>query len=184
MEITQPILFYTIGYPGSGKTTFAISFSKDSNAEHLYADKLGIQIFQTPRYSQEERKHVLEEMDWLALTNLQGNVGVVYDANINSFSEREHLRDIAKKANTVAVGIWIKTPISIAKRRLSEIRRIGNVNIRQMTDKNRANNEFKKIVNRFEAPRSSEMTLMISGIDPYDQQLKEIGKSLRNIQVK
>lgn len=174
-----PILFYTTGTPGSGKTSFSLNLAELIGAVHLYADKLGIEIFQEPKFNDEERSIILEEMDWRALNYLRENAMVVYDANNNRFAERERLRNLAKKANSTAIGIWVKTPLPLAKKRVKQVRNIANVNLIYVNFRHQSDEYFKGLFDRFEKPLINENLIIISGTIPFSEQLKALQKQLK-----
>ena len=184
MKKRKPVLFYMIGYPGSGKTTFAMQFAKNRALMHLYADKIGVEIYRQPTFSEAERQHVLEEMDWRAHNYLHDNVGVVYDANMNTVADRERLRDLAKRNKTIAIGIWIQTPPAIAEERLREVRTINDLHLIYLRYKTLGGIDyFSKIVAAFEAPRAEKNIVTTSGTAPFDQQFAEIEKQLSKLGV-
>src|SRR5690242_14230633 len=105
-----PLLFYMIGYPGSGKTTFAVTFCKRNKITHLHADRLGFELFRLPTFAPDEREVIMREMNHRAFSDLTAGKSVIYDAGINTAAERDRLRNLARRANTTAVGIWVRTP--------------------------------------------------------------------------
>lgn len=166
----KPLLFYMIGYPGSGKTTFALQFSQAIKAIHLHADKIGIQIYQIPTFSDSERQYILQEMDWLATNYLRDNTSVIYDANINTRAEREHLRTLAGKLNSEAIGIRVDTPAAIAEQRLQTPKKIGE-SIQIAPHEGFLHSSLEKRVQEFELPDETEKIVTIPGTVPYKDQL-------------
>src|SRR5690349_20512151 len=89
------VLFYTIGLPGAGKTTFARNFSHWLAVEHLRGDKIGLELFRFPTFSQQERQMVHAEMGRRAGESLRSGRHVLYDAAVNSRALRQQLETLA-----------------------------------------------------------------------------------------
>jgi predicted kinase len=165
-----PLLFYMVGYPGSGKTTFATTFCQRNKIVHLHADRIGFELFRTPTFAPDERTVIMREMNRRAFSALQGGKSVIFDAGINTSEQREQLRRIAHKANTEAVGIWVKTPPTIAFERLAQPRLIMDVKIVFAAQTKEGKTAFKKAIDRFEKPQDEPYIVSISGKDSYDAQ--------------
>jgi predicted kinase len=121
----EPVLFYTIGLPGAGKTTFASRLSNWLTVTHLRGDKIGLELFRFPTYSPQERQMVYAEMGRRAAESLQNSKHVLYDAAVNSRAQREQLANFARQHGGRAVGIWIQTPVPVAKKRAGTARDSG-----------------------------------------------------------
>ena len=116
----KPILFATLGYPGSGKTFFSRHFSKETKFFHLNSDYLRSELFPKPIYSAEETNSLFKAMDYIASALLSKGVSVVYDANSTRIVYRKRLQNIAKKNNARYVLLWFKTPVEIALQRIKK----------------------------------------------------------------
>lgn len=116
----KPILFATLGYPGSGKTFFSRRFAKDFGLFHLSSDRLRSEIFPEPSYTTVENSIVFRAMDYIADELLQNNVSVIYDANSTKIIYRKRLQQIAKKRKANYLLLWFKIPTEIALRRLKK----------------------------------------------------------------
>ena len=168
----KPTLFYMIGFPGSGKTSFASSLSASSDLLYLSADKIGIETFQELKFNDEQRRYVLEEMDWQAENYLRDNTSIIYDANNNLLSERERLRALAKKINADIVSVRIKTPVYVAKQRLRSIGKIGYQKFFNVTLAEKSEAYFQQFFENFEEPGPSEQVINISGTTSPNKQLE------------
>ncbi|MDX9913995.1 MAG: ATP-binding protein [Candidatus Moranbacteria bacterium] len=116
----KPILFTTLGYPGSGKTFFSRRFAKDLRLFHLNSDRLRLEIFPNPNYTTPEHATVFRTMDFLTDELLQRGVSVIYDANSTKRIYRKRLQDIAKKRKADYVLLWFKTPTEVALKRIEK----------------------------------------------------------------
>ncbi len=119
------VLFYTVGLPGAGKTTFAVGLSYWLNVQHLRGDKIGLQLFRFPTFSPQERQMVYAEMNRQAGESLQSGQHVVYDAAINTRAQRDALVKFARQHGGQAIGIFVDTPLEVAKKRAGTLRDIS-----------------------------------------------------------
>lgn len=116
-EFKKPILFVTLGYPGSGKTFFSRRFAKDFECFHLNSDRLRLEIFPKPNYILSEHTTVFRVMDFLAGELLQRGISVIYDANVTKRIHRKRLLKIATKNQADFLLLWFKTPVKVALKR-------------------------------------------------------------------
>lgn len=165
-----PLLFYMVGLPGSGKTTFAETFCRRNKIEHLHADRLGFELYRLPTFSPEERQLIMREMNRRAYDKLQGGKSVIYDAGINSANQREMLRRLAKKAGTDAVGIWVRTPQNISLERMAKPRLILDIKIVFDPNNPKSRAAYNKSIKSFEPPKGEPNIVQISGQADYDSQ--------------
>lgn len=114
----RPILFTTLGYPGSGKTFFARRFAKEYGLFHLNSDRLRLEIFPKPNYTITENVVVFRTMDYIADELLQSGVSVIYDANSTKRIYRKRLQKMAKKRKVDYLLLWFKTPVETALKRI------------------------------------------------------------------
>jgi predicted kinase len=174
----MPVLFYTIGYPGAGKTSFARSFSRWLGGLHLQADRIGIALFVTPTFSPAERVAVYQHMDYQAITALNDGKHVLYDGTINTLEQREHLRQTAQQHGTQAIGLWLTLPESIAMERAGRIRNVGAGGIGRRTVPPEV---FRRHVAGFEKPTDHEAIIQISGLDHFSEQYQQAYAQLRSL---
>ena len=156
----RPVLFYTVGYPGAGKTTLASKLSYWLGAEHLRGDKIGIELFRFPTYSAQERAMVYGEMNRRAGEHLRSGRHVLYDAATNSYAQRAQLVELAQQHGGQAIGIWVQVPTPVAKKRAGTARNDGLVGavVRVIPP-----HIFDQYVAQFEAPSPHERIIVVSG---------------------
>ncbi len=116
----KPILFATLGYPGSGKTFFSRRFSRDFGLFHLNSDWLRSEIFPKPGYTAAENAAVFRIMDFIAEELLQRGMSVIYDANSTKRIYRKRLQQTAKKRKADYLLLWFKTPVETALKRIKK----------------------------------------------------------------
>lgn len=170
------MLFYTMGYPGAGKTTLAKSLSGWLSAVHLQADQIGFELFQLPRYSVEERRIVHEEMQRLAAENLRLGRHVLYDASNNTYSQRSQLVALADQYRSQAIGLWLQLPIEVAKQRAAKVRNRGLANpVARVIPPH----IFDQYAATFEPPRAEEDVLRIAGDAQFHLQYRRLQRQMR-----
>lgn len=116
----KPILFATLGCPGSGKTFFSRRFAKEFGLFHLNSDLVRSELFPNPNYTTSEHATVFRVMDFLTGELLQRGISVIYDANSTKRIYRKRLQNIAKKWKTDYLLLWFKTPTEIALKRIKK----------------------------------------------------------------
>lgn len=178
---SKPILFITLGFPGSGKTFFARRFAKDMGLFHLNADRLWPEIFPEPKYSlSTERKAVFRTMDYIAGELLRQGVSVAYDANINKRIFRKRLQKIAKGNGAGYALLWFQVPIEIALKRIGARRNLKS----DKSDPYQVavqDEILYRMKNEEEAP-IKEKHLVIDGRLPYLKQKKVVINFLKTFQ--
>lgn len=120
INIKKPIMFATLGYPGSGKTFFSRRFSKDFGLFHLNSDWLRSEIFPNPKYTVQENATVFRIMDFIAEELLRCGISVIYDANSTREVFRKRLRQMAKRQKANYLLLWFKTPVETALKRIKK----------------------------------------------------------------
>lgn len=169
------MLFYTVGYPGAGKTTLAQSLSYWLRASYLRGDKIGMELFRFPTYSPQERQMVYAEMAKRAARSLAKGEHVIWDAATNSRQQREYLRKLAKQFNATAVGVWVETPVHVAKKRAATARTDG---LTGQVTRVIPPHIFDQYAAHFEAPYPDEPVIHVSGQASFALQWRRIKRQL------
>lgn len=170
------VLFYTVGYPGAGKTTLASRLSFWLGAEHLRGDKIGLELFHFPTYSAEERRVVYAEMGRRAGQQLADGRAAVYDAATNTHAQRQALTHLAQQYGGTAIGLWVDVPAAVAKRRAGTARDHGLAGrvVRVIPP-----HLFDQYAAAFEAPLPGELVVHVSGTAPFALQYRRLQRQLR-----
>jgi predicted kinase len=167
--VRGPILFYTVGYPGAGKTTFASALTTWLKAEHIRGDKIGLELFRFPTFSPQEKAMVYQEMTRRAVDALGEGRHVLYDASVNTQMQRAQLEALAVKSQVPAIGLWLQTPVELAKKRAGKARDSG---VGQPVARVIPPHIFDHIIAGFEAPTRDEAVLSIPGDRPFFMQYR------------
>ncbi len=172
----KPILFYTIGFPGAGKTTLVSHLAGVLGGEHLRGDKIGLELFRFPTYSPAERKMVQDEMVRRAIDSLARGHHAFFDASNNTHAQRATILSLAKHQGTVAVGLWVRTPTALAKKRAGTARDSGIAgNVVRIIPPH----VFDQYVVAFEPPAPAETIADLSGDASFYLQYRRLHRQLR-----
>lgn len=176
MEFEQPILFATLGFPGSGKTTFARKFCLDNRVVHLNNDRIHQEIFPNSKFSKEEFEIKFRLMDYFAEEILRSGNSVFYDANSAKLEYRRRLRDLAYRNHAIYLLLWFQISINEAERRI-KVRGSSGEDQRY----------FRKIdpsilheIRRVEEYPTDEPFVVIDGTAPYKTQLQVLENYFSN----
>lgn len=162
----KPILFTTLGFPGSGKTYFARKFAREFGLIHLNSDKVRSELFKKPKYTPAEHKIVFEEMDKRTGRFLSEGKSVIYDANLIKRKFRRKLQSIARKHNARYLLLWFRIPVNIA---------IGRI-LRRKKLKSEFEKKYQVPIDKWvvlrirkatEPPTKTEPHIIVDGAKPY-----------------
>ena len=175
MQAMSSVLFYTVGLPGAGKTTFASNMSHWLGVEHLRGDKIGIELFRFPTFSAQERQVVYAEMGKRAGASLRAGKHVLYDAAVNTRAQREQLEALAQQHGGMAIGVWVHVPADLAQKRAAKIRDNGVVG---QVARVIPPHIFKQYAAAFEIPTADERVLQIAGDAYFALQYRRLQRQL------
>jgi predicted kinase len=154
----MPTLYLMLGYPGAGKTTTAEIIHQLTGAVHMSSDKLRLELFSPPSFSQTEHDALYKALDQRTEALLQEGKSVIYDANLNRYQHRKDKYDICIHTSANPVLVWVQTPKDIAKHRATETNRLHLVprdeTLSQM---------FDRIAGLIEKPVADESYIAIDG---------------------
>ena len=170
------VLFYTVGLPGAGKTTFARHMSHWLGVQHLRGDKIGLELFRFPTFSPQERQMVYAEMGRRAGESLRRGQHVVYDAAVNTRAQRVQLEQLAKQHGGAAVGVWVQVPTEVAKKRAGQLR---DANLVGPVARIIPPHIFDQYLAAFEAPTSERNIIAVAGDAYFALQYRRIQRQLR-----
>lgn len=113
----MPILYFLVGIPGSGKSTWGENFAKTiCNTVYISSDQLRVEMYNNVN-DIEHTGLVFEEMKKRTKENLKNGKNVVYDAtNISSKKRISFLKEL-EKIDCKKVCFYLFTPIEECKRR-------------------------------------------------------------------
>src|SRR5215207_7043841 len=93
----MPTLYLMFGYPGAGKTTTAEAIATLTGAVHLSSDKVRLELFPRPAFSQAEHDALYKTLNLRTEELLRQGKDVVYDANLNRYQHRKEKYDICQQ---------------------------------------------------------------------------------------
>jgi predicted kinase len=169
------VLFYTIGLPGSGKTTFAASLSFWLQVPHLRGDRIGLELFRFPTFSPQERQMVYAEMGRRAEESLRSGRHIVYDAAVNTKAQRDQLRALAEQCSAEAIGVCIVVPAQLAKNRAGKLRNDGIGPVSRIIPPH----IFDQYLAAFEVPTHEQDVIRVSGDASFTLQYRRLQRQLR-----
>ncbi len=105
------------GYPGAGKTTTAEIIADLTGAVHLSSDKVRLELFPEPTFSQSEHDQLYAELDRRTEALLREGRDVIYDANLNRREHRQEKYEICRRAHATPQLIWVQTEREVARQR-------------------------------------------------------------------
>lgn len=146
LDATTPVLYITLGFPGSGKSFFARQHSEAIGAALVDSQRIRYQLFEDPEYSKDEDQVVIAIMDYMIEQFLKSGISVICDGMNHTRVRRHFLREIARRFNAKPLVVWVQTDINTAMHRAMNRDRRG-------TD-----DKFARVINDSEYKRISEST--------------------------
>lgn len=122
-RLPHPLLFATLGYPGSGKTYFSRKFAKEFHILHLNSDRIRKAMFGKPKYTHYENNYLFAVMDAMTEEALAAGISVIYDANSTLREYRRRMQNTAKEHGAHFLLLWFRTPVTAAKKRIGARKR-------------------------------------------------------------
>lgn len=105
------------GYPGAGKTTAAEIIAKLTGAAHLASDRVRMELFPQPTFSQVEHDALYAYLDEKTEELLRTGQDVIYDANLNRYQHRKDKYVICEHSNAEPILLWVQTEKTLSKSR-------------------------------------------------------------------
>ena len=96
------------GFPGSGKSYVSRQLSETVQMAHVNADRIRNELFEHPRYDNQEDAIVVHLMNYIAEEFLSAGVSVAYDTNAMRLSQRRSLRELARRQRAENLLIWLQ----------------------------------------------------------------------------
>lgn len=176
-RLPHPLLFATLGYPGSGKTYFSRKFAKEFHILHLNSDRIRKAMFGKPKYNQYENNYLFAVMDALAQDAIMNGISVIYDANSSRREYRARMMQMVKKYGARFFLLRFQTPKAVAKKRLGTRMRCTR-KVCQEYHPPVPLIVFDRLRKEIEEPSSKEPTIIITGTDTYAKQKKALLSAL------
>lgn len=151
-------LYMMFGYPGAGKTTAAETIAKLTGAVHLQSDRLRLELFPKPLFTQEEHDALYATLDTRTEELLRQGKDVIYDANLNRYLHRKEKYDICERSGARPQLIWVQTD-----RDLSRIRATHQSRKQLWPHEEQPTAMFDRIADIIEEPGPAEPYIAIDG---------------------
>ncbi len=173
---TKPFLLLFYGYPGAGKTYFARQFCDNVQAAHLQADRIRGELFEQPRYDQQENDVVKQLMNYMAEEFLSAGLSVAYDANAARAKQRRALSDMAFKHGAQPLVVWFQMDQETAfSRSVKRDRRRADDKYAAQWDRT----TYDSIIAQMQNPGHNEDYAVVSGKHLFNMQLSAVVSKLR-----
>jgi predicted kinase len=174
---SKPFLLMFYGYPGAGKTYFARQLVENVQVAHLQADRIRGELFEEPRYDQQENAIVQQIMDYMAGEFLSAGLSVAYDLNAGQVRLRRKLADLARRNGAQPLLVWFQMDQDTA------------FNRNQKRDRRRADDKyaaqwdrtsFEDVIGRMQNPTAAEDYVVVSGKHLFNMQQSAVVSRLRS----
>jgi predicted kinase len=178
VALTKPALILLYGFPGSGKTYFARNFSEQVQAVHMQSDRVRADLFEAPRYDKQENTVVSQLMDYMTEEFLNAGVSVVYDVNAMRTSQRQGLRELARRCRATPLVVWFQIDQESAFGRNAKRDR------RRSDDKyavSRDRASFDQVISHMQNPLEREDYIVVSGKHTFNAQYTAVARRLRQL---
>lgn len=173
LSLNKPTLIMLYGFPGAGKSYFARQLCDDVNAAHVQGDRIRFELFEEPRFDQQENDIVNHLMEYMTEEFLNAGISVVYDMNAARLSQRRLLRDLARKVKAESSLIWFQIdPESAFERSNKRDRRRSDDKFAPAIDRP----TFDNLSSGMQNPTPTEDYIVISGKHTYPTQRSAVIK--------
>jgi predicted kinase len=173
--LNKPALFMLYGFPGSGKTYFARQFAENIGAVHLQSDRVRYELFEDPRYDEQENQIVSHLMQYMSEEFLRAGLSVIYDGDVTKASTRRDVREVAFDTKSYSLLVWPQIDIE------SAFARVAKRDRRKSDDKyahNLDRRTYEAAISKMQNPSAAEDYVVISGKHNYQTQQNAVIKKL------
>jgi len=176
----KPFLLLFYGFPGSGKTYFARQFCENVQSAHLQADRIRGELFEQPRYDQQEDSVVNHLMNYMTEEFLSAGLSVAFDVNAATAKYRRSIVNLALRHRAQPLVVWFQLDQETAfARNIKRDRRRADDRYAGQWDRS----TFDNVVGQMQTPVSSEQYVVISGKHLFNMQQSAVISKLRSMGV-
>jgi predicted kinase len=172
----KPMFFLLLGYPGSGKSTFARQLSARMGYIRVNSDELRDYMYghRAEVHDPKNNPAVFGALDYMAAQLLAVGHSVVYDANNNRHRDRIKHQKLAAQYGAETVVLWVKAPLEVARQR--ELQRQQNPDHLAIPA-----DLYERIAGALEEPLPTEKAIMVDGQDAFSDQLQAFTTQLAGL---
>lgn len=176
-RLSQPVLVYMYGLPGSGKTFVSRQLAEMLGMTHISSDRLRSELFEKPKHDKTEYQIITNLMDLMTEQFLNAGVSVIYDISVSRLTDRRAIREMARKLDAKEMMVWIQIDADTAWART------------QARDRRKADDRysdpisqavFDRYMNLMQNPQN-ENYLVLSGKHLFSNQKTSLLRRLREI---
>ncbi len=172
-----PIVYMTLGLPGSGKTFFARQYAASVGMPLIDIERLRNELFEEPSYAADEDRVVMSLADYMTEQFLAAGLSVLIDGMNDTRVRRHGLREMARQYGAKPLVIWVQTDVNTAFNRAhSRDRRNPNDKYAQEL----SDDEFERAAARVKMPQHEDY-VVISGKHVFRNQKNVVGRKAEAI---
>lgn len=174
---TQPLFILLYGFPGAGKTYFSRQLSERLQTAHLQGDRIRNELFDKPRYDKQENEVITQLMNYMSEEFLNAGLSVIYDVNAMRSSQRQALREVARRTRAIPILTWFQMdPESAYVRSTRRDRRRADDKYAATFDRK----TFEQLIAHMQNPANSEDYVVLSGKHTFGTQYNAFMRRLRD----
>ncbi len=178
VQTKKPLLILLYGFPGSGKTYFARNLTQHLNVAHVHSDRIRHELFEEPRYDEQEDSIITHLMNYMTEEFLMAGVSVVYDTNMMRKSQRRMMRNLINKKEIETLLVWFQVDAETA------FKRTGHRDRRKSDDKyaiEYTREDFREYASKMQHPETHEDYVVVSGKHTFNSQKAAFFKKLNEL---
>ena len=171
---TPPVIYMTLGHPGSGKTFFARQYAAEAGLPLIDTERLRNELFEEPSYNSDEDQVVTSLSDYMLEQFLSAGLSVVVDGMNSTRARRHSLREMARRHKANPLVIWIQTDVNTCFERA---RKRDRRNPHDKYARELSSGDFERESARVKPPQHEDY-VVISGKHVFRNQMNVVARKL------
>lgn len=172
-------LILTIGLPGSGKSTFARRLAPQIEAVILESDALRRLLFETPRFSRSESRHLFDALHEAARQLLGAGRNVIIDATSLSEADRRPAYEVATQKSARLLLLRFSAPEDVIEQRL--LQRLDSPD--RLDNSSAGLGVYRRMADRAQVPSSEHWDIDTSNATEVEEALSMVVEACRSARV-
>lgn len=177
-RLKKPVLIMLYGFPGSGKTYFGRQFAESIGAVHLQSDRVRYELFEEPRYDQQENDIISHLMQYMTEEFLNAGLSIIYDGDVTRQSSRRMVREVAFVTKSFPLLVWPQIDVESAYQRIVKRDRRKSDDKYAMSFDRKG---FEAYIGKMQNPDLTEDYAVISGKHNFQTQVNAVIKKLYDV---